>query len=309
LPTATVAPTPTPATPLTILLMPADLPAEYYARYQDEIYTRAQQAGMRFQVRNTLSVAEAQAEPGLKILVAVEPDASITEIAAALPGLRILAIGGQDIQPAANLFTLGSTERMDIAGFMGGYITALLVDDYRVGALIPKDDESGTLALDAFRNGMTYYCGLCNPTIPPWYSYPVYAEIPADTRPNQYGAYALSLLDYQVGAVFVHPAVLNDDLLNTLYEYNIPVVSTVSPPDDYRSIWIASIQPDVFGAIDEAWNLLTGDAPGYALPSPLNLTDVNEAWLPESRLRLVRETFEGLRNGQISPLYETENTP
>ncbi len=309
-PTATAIPTPTltptPVTPLTILLTPADYPADLSARYQNLVYEMAQEAGMRFQVRNHLSLEEARNEPGLQVVIAVTPDDSLAETAAALPQVRFLAIGNPNLQPQANLFTLGAAERLDLAGFMAGYITALITTDYRVGLILPKDDEGAQLALDAFRNGRTYFCGLCQAAIPPWYEYPVYVEIPADAPETQYPAYVEALLDYQVGAVFVHPAVATPGLLATLNEYEVAIVGTFTPDEEYRAAWVASIQPDVFASLAQGWEELLSDTEGYALPSPIRLTDVNEAWLSEGRQQLVEKVFADLREGYIAPLYQPE---
>ncbi len=305
LPAPTILPTPTatPVTPLAILVIPADYPSEQSARYQSLLYALAQEAGMRFQVRNHLSAEEGRAEAGLRIVVAVNPDDQFGEVAAALPEVRFLAIGNAQVQPADNLFTLGAANQLDIAGFMAGYITALITPDYRVGLVLPKDDEGAQTALDAFRNGRTFYCGLCRAAVPPWYEYPIYVEIPADTPEAQYPAYVEALLDYQVGAVFVHPDVATPTLLSTLSQYEVAVVSTFTPEEAYQAIWVANIQPDIFGSLEQAWETLLSDESGYALPSPIRLTDINEAWLSEGRQRLAEKVFADLRQGYITPLY------
>ncbi len=271
-----------------------------------QVYDLAQEAGMRFQVRNHLSAEEGRAEPGLKIVVAVEPEDHLAETASNLPQVRFLAIGNSNLQPQTNLFTLGASNRLDLAGFMAGYITALITPDYRVGLILPKDDEGAQIALEAFRNGRTYFCGLCQAAIPPWYDYPIYVEIPADAPESQYPAYVTALLDYQVGAVFVHPQVATPGLLATLNEYEVAVVSTFTPDEDAQAVWVASIQPDVFASLEQGWDELLSEAAGYALPSPIRLTNINEAWLSEGRQQLVQKVFDDLREGYIAPLYQPE---
>ena len=76
IPTETPIPLPTltatPSTPLAILVMPADLDPAMYELYQTTVYDLTQQAGFRFQVRNTLS--EADLEPALRVVIVLPPD-------------------------------------------------------------------------------------------------------------------------------------------------------------------------------------------------------------------------------------------
>lgn len=307
--TATAVPqptlTPTPVRPLTVLLIPADYPQEASNQYQSVIYELAQAAGMRFQVRNHFDLSEAQNEPGLQVVVALPPAEGLAEMAAALPDVRFLALGVPDLEPAENLFVLGGNDQIDFQGFMAGYIAALITMDYRVGLILPKDNASAEKALDAFRNGMTYYCGLCRPAAPPWYEYPIYVEIPEDTPEAGYSVYADALIDRQVGVVFVHPDVASPLLLSYLNEYDVGIISTMTPDDDYRDAWVASIQPDLFASIQSSWETVLSGQNGQLLPSPVTITDLNDAWVSEGRQRLVEETFEDLKNGRLVTQYHT----
>ena len=62
----------TPTVPLAILVLPADMDIETSDLYQTSVYDLAQSAGMRFQVRNTLTPADL--EPGLQVVIVVPPD-------------------------------------------------------------------------------------------------------------------------------------------------------------------------------------------------------------------------------------------
>ena len=101
IPTDTAIPTPvftaTPSTPLAILVMPPDLDPTMYDLYQTTVYDLAQQAGFRFQVRNSLS--ELDLEPGLRVVIALPPDPGpgIAALAAAAPQTQFLAINIPDL--------------------------------------------------------------------------------------------------------------------------------------------------------------------------------------------------------------------
>ena len=57
----TITPTSTPAAPLVILVLPADMDPVQSNLYQTTVYELAQAAGYRFQVRNTLTVTDLDA--------------------------------------------------------------------------------------------------------------------------------------------------------------------------------------------------------------------------------------------------------
>ena len=69
-PTATIIPTS--STPLAILVLPADMDKVASDLYQKTVYDLAQQSGVRFQVRNTLTPADL-ADPTLKVVIARPP--------------------------------------------------------------------------------------------------------------------------------------------------------------------------------------------------------------------------------------------
>ncbi len=200
LPADTAVPTPLPPDPLAILILPADLPRSQADAYQSFIYDLAQESGFRFQVRNSLSPAEI--EPGLKIVVALAPDPGLQALASAAPQTQFLALGIRGLEPAPNLTTIGATgERPDIQAFLAGYIAATISPDWRVGVMVEKDSPGGAAALDGFRNGVLFFCGICNPAHPPYYRYPIAVELPQSASGGEATAFADALLDRQVASV------------------------------------------------------------------------------------------------------------
>ncbi len=168
--------------PLTILVLPAEMPQADYNHYQTMIYDMAQTAGMRFQVRNSLTPADLAFEgPALKVVVALPPDPGLAELAAAAPDVQFLAISIPDLPAAPNLSTVGATGvPLDQQAFLAGYIAGLVAPEWKVGVLYQKDNPEGELARDAFTNGFVFYCGTCrNPVFSqPAGIYPVDVGIP-----------------------------------------------------------------------------------------------------------------------------------
>lgn len=291
--------TPTAAVPLAILVLPADLDAETSNLYQKTVYDLAQTSGLRFQVRNHLTPADL--EPGLKIVIALPPDPGIAELAAAAPETQFLAINVPGIALAGNVSALGGNSQLDIAAFLAGYTAAMLTDDYRIGMLMPKDNNDAIRMFNAFSNGRTFYCGLCRPFFYlPW-SFPQYLEIPAEEDVNNYDAYAdILILQYKVGTLFIHPDIYTQDLVDYIGTTGVYMIGTTSP-EQRPAGWVMTIQPDTIKAIQTVWSSLLSGQGGFTVQSPLGLSDVDPNLLSPGKQRLVQETLDSLQSGHIVP--------
>ena len=175
----------------------------------------------------------------------------------------------------------------------------MITEDYHTGLIIPKDDPIGQVILTAFRTGVEYYCGLCNPWAGPFYEYPIHVEIPQDAPENEYGAYADYLTNYIVETMYVYPDFLTPDLLTYLSSSGTLVISDTTPLK-IQGNWVASLQPDVIHAIETAWPDLVAGVGGVNVPSPLVIANVNEEHLPPGKLQDAQLVLEQLQTGQIS---------
>jgi hypothetical protein len=305
-PTQTAQPTPTAtpeAQPLTILILPADMPQDEYDRYQTQFYDLAQAAGMRFQVRNGLT-AEGMAAEGtaLKVVVALPPDPGLAELAAAAPQVQFLAISVPGVTAGGNLSTVGGGGApIDQQAFLAGYIAALVAPEWKTGILYPKDDPDGEAAKTAFANGFVFFCGICrNPVFSqPSGIYPVTVPIPADAKAGEYPAYADVLWHNGVKAAAVFPPLASADLLVYMGQANLLVIGESMPEGMDTSKWVASIEPDLNSAIEKIFPDLAAGKGGQAVPTPLFLTEVNKTILTEGKLRLAQQVLDGLQDGTI----------
>jgi hypothetical protein len=303
--TPTTAPTevltPTPGTPLAMLVIPADMPRKQSDLYQTSLNDLAQSSGMRFQVRNSLTSAEIKLESNLKIVVAFPPDPGLSGLAIAAPQVQFLGVTIPNLTTAGNLSIVGGEGTpVDRQAFLAGYIAALLSPDFRVGIITQKDTPDGILAYNAFVNGMTFYCGLCNPQFPPWYEYPVHSEIPTDIPEGQYRFYSDPLKDYMVDFAYVFPAVATEDLLDTMSQYGLNIISQARPSDHLAPNWVVSIQPEVVPAIQSIWPDLVAGKGGQNLSLPLFLVDVNPDLLSEGKQNDVQQILDRLQRDEIS---------
>ena len=289
--------TATPTVPLAILVLPADLDTDTSDLYQKTVYDLAQASGLRFQVRNTLTVADL--EPGLQVVIALPPDPGIVALAAAAPQVQVRAINMQGVTAGGNISVLGSSSQSEIAAFLAGYTAALITDDYRIGMMIPKNNADAVRALNAYATGRTFYCGTCRPFYYLNWSFPQYVEIPAEEDKANYDAYAdILMLQYKVRTIYLYPDIAIPDLYNYIGTTGIYMIGTITP-EQRPAGWVMTISPDVIKAIQNAWPQLIAGQGGITVQSPLGLSDVDPLLLSPGRQRLVQQVLDDLQAGRI----------
>lgn len=292
--------TATPVTPLAILVIPANMNEEVSNLYQKTVYDLTQASGLRFQVRNSLNNADVT-EPGLQIVIAFPPDPGIAVLAAAAPNVQFLAINVPGVSAGGNISVLGGDSQSDIAGFIAGYTAALITDDYRIGMLMPKDNNEAIRAFNAYTNGMKFYCGTCRPFYYLQWGFPQYLEIPSTEEKSAYNAYAdILILQYKVRTIFIHPGIYTDDLANYIGTTGTLMIGMASP-EQLPAGWVMTIQPDVVKSIQNAWPQLIAGQGGITVQSPLGLSDIDPSLLSPGRQRLVQKTLDDLQAGLVVP--------
>lgn len=304
IPTDTPIPAPTstatPSTPLAILVMPADLDPAMYDLYQSTVYDLAQQAGFRFQVRNTLS--ESDLEPALRVVIALPPDPGpgIAALAAAAPQAQFLAINIPGLTAGGNVSVLANNIQTDVVAFMAGYIGAMITDDYRIGMIYPDGNAEALSALDAYTNGKTYFCGICRPYYYLPYDFPQSIPIPATEPPENYGGYAVYLIQQrEVDFIYVYPDIATPELLAYIGSSGAVQVGS-APGGGVPLYWAASLSPDAISAIQAAWpNLIAGQG-GQAVQSPLRLTDVDANLFSPAKQAQAEQVLADVLAGRIA---------
>ena len=301
-PTDTLVPapvySPTPTIPLAVLILPADLDADTSNQYQTTVYDLAQQAGMRFQVRNEFTAADL--EPGLQIVIAVSKDPGIAALAAAAPQVQFLAVDIPDIAPGGNISVLGSNAQNDLAGFLAGYTAALITEDYRIGMMMPKDNADAIASLNAFANGMKFFCGTCKPLYLFSWTYPQYVEIPAEEDKANYHAWAdVLMLQYKVNTIFIYPDVYTEDLVTYIGTTGVSMIGTTKP-EQRPAGWVMTIQPDLIKGIQNAWPQLVSGQGGTTFQSPIGIADVDPDLLSPGKQRDVERVLSELQAGRIN---------
>lgn len=296
MPTATIIPTP--STPLAILVLPVDMDQTTSDLYQKTVYDLAQQSNFRFQVRNSLTAADLT-DSTLKVVIVLPPDPGIVSLAATVPGVQFLAVNIPNLTAGGNLSVLAGDSQVELPAFLAGYILTMLVEEYHIGMVIPKDNVDAQRAYIAFANGKTYYCGLCRTFYIDPIGYPQKTEVLTDEKTENYGAYANLLInDADVDALYIYPSLANDELLSYIGTQGVLLIGT-SMPVPRPGGWVATIRPDTIKAIQTAWPNLVAGQGGINVQSPLGLADVDPDLLTPGRLRLAQETLDSLLAGRI----------
>jgi len=301
-PRPTAGPTPTLPPPLAVLVIPADLNEDTSKAYQSAVYDLAQAAGLRFQVRNSLSVEDIALEPNLKIVIALPPDPGFASLAAAAPQAQFLAVNIPGVTPGGNVSVLGGEGiRTDQQAFIAGYIAALVTEDFfQVGAILKKDSPESLPIQTSFGTGRTFYCGLCRPIgqYTP-FEYPAFIEIPGDAKVNEYTAYAdVLILQKKVGTVFIQSGLDVPELLDYLTITGILMIGTKTPHKPLNA-WVVTLQPNYLEAMISAWPSLLEGKGGQTFPAPLTFTDINEELFSEGKQRLAKEVMQQMFEGYI----------
>lgn len=299
-PQPTAGPTPTLPAPLVVLVLPAEMDAERSKEYQTTVYNLAQSAGYRFQVLNKFTNEDLALVRNLKMVIAMPPDPGIVGLAASAPDVQFLTIGIDGIKPGGNVSVLGGNSlAIDKIAFMAGYISAMLTENYHTGMILRKGSPEADKIRSAFRAGQVYFCGLCNPTVPPFKDYPLSMDIPEDAKPNEYTAYADLLIRDKVDTMFLQPGMDTPELLDYLPTVGVLMIGTKSPIKK-PGVWIVTLQSDHMAALKTAWPDLVAGKGGQDFPAPLAFTDINPDLFSPGKQILAQKVLDDVLAGFIS---------
>lgn len=289
---------PTASTPLAILVLPADMDKTTFDLYQKTVYDLAQASGYRFQVRNALTAVDV-ADPTLKVVIALPPDPGVATLAPAAPNVQFLAVNIPNLTAGGNLSVLAPSNQIEIPAFLAGYTLAMLTTEYHIGMLYPEGDDNAIRAVNAFNNGMRYYCGLCKRIYFTAVDYPTFLSIPTTEDVSLHGGYANVLInDRDVDSIYIYPSIATDDLLTYVGTQGVLMIGTQMPATRPGG-WAMTITADTVTAIQIAWPQLSAGQGGQAVQSPLGLADVDPSILPAGKLQHVQNILDELLAGRI----------
>ena len=311
--TPTITPTLTPPAPLAVLWAGPGSDQDQVGKLQTELNYIVTDAGVRWQVRQQLTINDLV--PELRLVVALSPDPGLEELLAAAPNTQFLAIGITGLDSAPNLTTIGAEgDRPDRQGFIAGVIAAMLADDWRVGVISLSDTLGGKAAQTGFVNGVTYFCGLCRPAHPPFYEYPLQVVLPSTATSIEWQEAANYMLDHEALSVYVYPSAGNEAMLSILAASDINIISAGDPSQSSSSAWAVSLTSESLDLIqNQVAGLLNGSLTGgRSLTVPITFTNINPLLLTPGKQRLAEQVLSDLQAGFIDTgvdLTTGENRP
>ncbi len=303
-----IADTPTPLTPVGVLLTPPGSDQDLVDELNSIIGVYIRDLGLRFQVLSNLTPEDLQNDD-YEIVVALEPFPDLFALAESAPDTKFLAVGFNELETRENLSVLGSGGGdYDVQGFVSGYIAAMITDDWRVGALSRQENPDALAARDGFRSGVKYYCGLCNPKYAPTginYMYPKYIDLPVDATDQEISANVDFLVDRAVNTYYIVPGVGTQPMYRMLIAYDKNIIGSGSDfREEYKDNWVVSLEYDLVAAVEEFWPIFMETESGFEHIPPLLLTDINYDLLSEGKVMMVEKIMEEVKNGLIKTSYD-----
>lgn len=292
------APTATKAPPLVIVLAPVGGDPALQANVEAQTSALANARGFRWQIRQDMSADEIASEADF--VVALPPQPDLNALIAGAPQVNFLAVDLPGVEPAPNLILVKTpTESSEIEAFMGGYIGALITEDWRLGIITVEDGAD--LRFAAFENGMRFFCGLCRPQYAPFYEYPFKLSLPETASEVEWRALADFMRDRLVGTVYVSPGAGSEDMLSTLAALNVNIIGSTPPPSGLEANWIASLRSEPTAAYEIYLPALLDGENNLVITLPVEILDINPTKFGIGKQRLASQTLNDLLGGFILP--------
>lgn len=269
-----------------------------YQVVQETVQELAAQNGMLVEPYADLQDADQLATAQLLVVSATVP--GVDDFVAGFSAAPVLVVGDTALQPGANVSLVNSQGgQADEKGFIAGYLASVITQDWRVGVIAQADAETGEALRLGFNNGVVFYCGLCRPIYPPYYTYPVYTELSLNSSQEAQQAAADVLIANAVNTAYVEGSVAEDWLLEYLAQAGVQLIGDEPPSPAVQEQWVATIQMELASAVRAAWERMIAGESGFQVNAPLSITYPNEELLSPGRLKLVEKILVELNNGFI----------
>jgi hypothetical protein len=233
-----------------------------------------------------------------RMVIMLYPDEAMVQSARQNPPIDFIAIAAVDFPSEPNLWVIGNRgSGMDRVAFLSGFVTAMITPEWRVGAIESTESRTGFQLDQAFIRGGTFFCGLCRPEHPPYYSYPVSLSLPDIGEASAQAALSAGA-DMSLRSIWVPETVLN--LMDRIQlPQQMAFTGVFRPAALSDSQWIATIRPAPEERLREIWDLIASDAPAEQLEIPILVEDVNDSLLTPGKIRMLEQIRDELVRGFI----------
>lgn len=300
--TPTLLPTPTQNPEQVILWAPEGSDPGQVEVLEGILADLTQEAGYVLDVHTSTNDLDLSGSP--KLVVALPPAEGLGEMVAAFPEIQFLAVGLPGLEPAQNLSQIGFSEDSPAQrAFLAGYTAALITPDWRVGLIYPSDSPDGEQIQQSFQNGITFYCGLCRPAYPPYYTYPLIVGLSDSATEAEIQAQVEQLSASAVETVYLASEAPQPALIQQLAAAGIHIIGNVSAAPEAQAVWVASIRGGLSleDAFKQLWPDLIAGQGGTEVELSMSLEDINPDLLSPGRQRLAEEMLVDLAGGWVQP--------
>lgn len=279
-------------------------PSDDYLNVSDPIRSTlsllVSQEGWSFVEADSISIE--QLSEDIRVVVFFEPSPEIIDLASSNPGIEFVAIGAAGLEPIANLSVIGPDGfRIDRQAFLAGYLSAILTDDWRIGEIVAVPPDLQPIIDNSFRNGVTFYCGLCQITYPPYNRYPIHTTLESETLEQDWLRNVEVLLSESVDTVFLFSPEINLPALSFLIDEGMILLGTNPPPESIHSNWVATIRLAPEQVLFDRWEQIISNEGGWTQAIPIVLEDVNQSLFSEGKQRFIAKLLLDIESGYIEP--------
>jgi hypothetical protein len=260
------------------------------------------------QYRTLASLTAADITTGTKIVVIDGAPADLGSLAGAASATQFILLGAANPGKIANVSSILASA--DDEAFMAGYLTMLIAQDWRAGALVTNDGPAGAAYADDFNNGAQFVCGKCNPFYVPIVNFPVISSeasaSPAATWTND----AATIGKNWLSAVFVTSSAASTDVVNALSAQNVNatmngdsiyLISTTAAPQDGSIAWSALLDTDYVSALAQLLPRVLKGQGNLNVRAQIGLTAINEDIVTPAKQSLFNQTAADLAADKIIP--------
>jgi hypothetical protein len=296
-PLPTIEDTPTALPPKVVLVAPEE--DAVGTELESTLTGLASEAG--FEAERAAAIPSDAGWERVRVAVVVSPIDNLATLAESLPGTEFVAIGLPGLSPTANLTVVQPlADRVDDVAFLGGYLAALVSDDWRVASISQLDSTDGATTRLAFANGAEFLCGLCRPQYPPYAGFPLDYQVAPEPDTQAVQSVLAQIDRDRVEVVFIQQGINTADIIDGLSQQGVRIIGVGKPGTDSQTEWIAALEGDPTTAINAVWpTVVSGESAG-TLELPVRLVVYDPTRLTPGRLRLFQTVDDDLENGFIA---------
>jgi len=275
-----------------------NLPETQSYEIQEILQKYAIRNNLDFSVIDLLSVENLQ---NAKKVFIYERTDNWKQLAANLPDIEFLVISPQELDLPKNVIQI-QTPNSELL-FVAGYVSAILADDWRVGAILPSETNGGSTYSQIFSNGVKYLCGLCSPVYAPVVFFPTIATIGGTTDVNAinnaYGEIAVN----RPNTIFLPSQYMIEDVVINLKQNGHIIISDFDvDPENYEFVDI-QIGFDIAKTLSEL--LENTDKEVTVIKPSIFIQDKNSI-LSEGKYNYIQQLLMDINQGFVSPLSVSE---